>query len=182
MVAGDGRTGQSGAPPDSVRCATGQCPVRRHVILPLGLGAGRSLEALSSCGTGQSGATPDSPVPLWSSTLTSTVCTVLHWSLLESTIARRQPLLYWRTGQSGGAPDSPVNYSGAAPEKPEVEEFEVDPPWCTGHCLVVHWTLSGGSPDCLVRQTREHFRFPLLLSSWTLFNLCIGFKLNLWHL
>jgi hypothetical protein len=39
-------------------------PVRRHVILPLGLGAGQPLEALSSCGTGQSGATPDSPVPL----------------------------------------------------------------------------------------------------------------------
>jgi hypothetical protein len=39
-------------------------PVCRHVILPLRLGAGRPLEALSSCGTGQSGATPDSPVPL----------------------------------------------------------------------------------------------------------------------
>jgi hypothetical protein len=39
-------------------------PVRRHVILSLGLGAGRPLEALSSCGTGQSGVTPDSPVPL----------------------------------------------------------------------------------------------------------------------
>jgi hypothetical protein len=49
-AAGDGRTGQ--------------CPVRRHVILSLGLGAGRPLEALSSCGTGQSGVTPDSPVPL----------------------------------------------------------------------------------------------------------------------
>jgi hypothetical protein len=49
-AAGDGRTGQ--------------CPVRRHVILPLGLGAGRPSEALSSCGTGQSVATPNSPVPL----------------------------------------------------------------------------------------------------------------------
>jgi hypothetical protein len=49
-AAGDGRTGQ--------------CPVRRHVILSLGLGAGRPLEALSSCGTGQSSVTPDSPVPL----------------------------------------------------------------------------------------------------------------------
>jgi hypothetical protein len=38
--------------------------VRRHVILSLGLGAGRPLEALSLCGTGQSGATLDSPVPL----------------------------------------------------------------------------------------------------------------------
>jgi hypothetical protein len=36
--------------------AIGQCPVRRHVTLSLGLGAGRPLEALSSCGTGQSGA------------------------------------------------------------------------------------------------------------------------------
>jgi hypothetical protein len=46
--------------------------VRRHVTLSLGLGAGRLLEALSSCGTGQSSDTPDSPVPLWSAALTST--------------------------------------------------------------------------------------------------------------
>jgi hypothetical protein len=25
-----------------------------------------------------------------------------------------------------------MNYSGARPQKPEGEEFEVDPPWCTG--------------------------------------------------
>jgi hypothetical protein len=50
-----------------------------------------------------------------------------------------------------------VNYSGAAPEKPEAEEFEVDPPWCTGHCLVVHQTLSCGTPDSLVRQTTAAF-------------------------
>jgi hypothetical protein len=36
----------------------------RHIILTLGLGAGRPLEALSSCGTGQSGVAPDSLVPL----------------------------------------------------------------------------------------------------------------------
>jgi hypothetical protein len=48
----------------TVRCGTGQCPVRRHIILPLGQGACRPLEALSSCGTGQSGGTPDSLVPL----------------------------------------------------------------------------------------------------------------------
>jgi hypothetical protein len=39
-----------------VQCTTGQCLVRRHVILSLGLGAGRPLEAMPSCGTGQSGA------------------------------------------------------------------------------------------------------------------------------
>jgi hypothetical protein len=39
-------------------------PVRRYVTVSLGLGAGRPLEALSLCGTGQSGATQDSLVPL----------------------------------------------------------------------------------------------------------------------
>jgi hypothetical protein len=63
-AAGDGRTGQSGAPPNSVRCTTGQCPVCHHVILSLGLGAGRPLEALSSYDTEQSGVAPDGPVPL----------------------------------------------------------------------------------------------------------------------
>jgi hypothetical protein len=44
-----------------------------------------------------------------------------------------------------GSPDSPVNYSGVRLEKPEGEEFEVDPPCCTGHCPV--------------RQTRVLFGF-----------------------
>jgi hypothetical protein len=48
----NGRTGQSGAPPDTVRCAS-------HVTQPLGFGSYRPLEALSSCGTGQFGTTPD---------------------------------------------------------------------------------------------------------------------------
>jgi hypothetical protein len=34
-----------------------------------------------------------------------------------------------------------VNYSGAAPEKPEGEEFEGNPPWHTGHCPVAHRTV-----------------------------------------
>jgi hypothetical protein len=42
--------------------------------------------------------------------------------------------------------DSPVNYSGAAPEKSEAEEFEVDPPWCIGHCPVVHRTVRCARP------------------------------------
>jgi hypothetical protein len=46
------------------RTGTVPCQVRRYVTQPLGFGAGRPLEALSSCGTGQSGVTPDSPVPL----------------------------------------------------------------------------------------------------------------------
>jgi hypothetical protein len=55
-----------GAPDSPVRnwTHTVQCLVRCHVSQPLGSGASRPLEALSSCSTGQSGGTPDSPVPL----------------------------------------------------------------------------------------------------------------------
>jgi hypothetical protein len=44
-----------------VRHRTGpvHCPVRRHVTQPLGFGSSRLLAPLSPCGTGQSGATPD---------------------------------------------------------------------------------------------------------------------------
>jgi hypothetical protein len=54
-----------GAPDSPVRHRTDtvQCPVRRHVTQPLGFGAKLTIGALSSCGTGQSGATPDSSVP-----------------------------------------------------------------------------------------------------------------------
>jgi hypothetical protein len=45
-----------------------------------------------------------------------------------------------------GAPDSLVNYSGLRQQKPEGEEFEVDPPWCTGHCPVAHWTVRCARP------------------------------------
>jgi hypothetical protein len=37
-----------------------------------------------------------------------------------------------------------VNYSASAPKIPEGEEFEVDLPWCTGHCPV-----RCTSPGCL---------------------------------
>jgi hypothetical protein len=55
-----------GAPdsPMRHRTLTVQCPVRRHDTQPLGFGARATIGALSSCGTGQSGATPDSLVPL----------------------------------------------------------------------------------------------------------------------
>jgi hypothetical protein len=47
-------------------------------------------------------------------------------------------------------PDSPVNYSGVPLEIPEGGEFKLESSgapdtvrWCTGHCPVVHRTLSG---------------------------------------
>jgi hypothetical protein len=70
----------------------------------------------------------------------------------------------WLTGQSGATPDSLMNYSGLAFQKPEAEKFRLYGPWCTRHCTVVHRTLSGGTPDSPVRQTRAHFGFLLLLS------------------
>jgi hypothetical protein len=87
----DGRTGQSGAPPDSLvrhRTGTVRCLVRCHITQPLGFGARSTVGALSSCGTGQSGASPDSLVPSNFAALTSAVhcsCTV-HFA--ESTIVR----------------------------------------------------------------------------------------------
>jgi hypothetical protein len=54
-----------GAPdsPMRYRTDTVQCSVRRHVTQPLGFEAKSTVGALFLCGTGQSGATPDSPVP-----------------------------------------------------------------------------------------------------------------------
>jgi hypothetical protein len=52
-------------------------------------------------------------------------------------------------GRFSDPPDNPVNYSGARPQKSEAEEFEVDPPWCTGQ---------SSAPD------QGSLRFLLLLS------------------
>jgi hypothetical protein len=53
-----------GTPDSPVHHWTGTVPypVRRHVTQPLGFRARSTVGALSSCGTGQFGATPDSPV------------------------------------------------------------------------------------------------------------------------
>jgi hypothetical protein len=92
----------------------------------------------------------------------------------------RRPLVLC-SRYSAGTPDSLMNYSGAAPRIPEASEFELILPgapdtvrWCTGHCPVVHRTLSSGTPDSPVRQTRAAFG---ILCSFVLnpfFYLCIG--------
>jgi hypothetical protein len=80
-----------GAPdnPTHHQTDTVQCPVRRHVTQPLGFGATSTVGALSSCGTGQSGATPDSPVPYDFVALTSATHYGAQFSLSESTVVRR---------------------------------------------------------------------------------------------
>jgi hypothetical protein len=90
-----------------------------------------TVGALTAWGTGQSGAAPDSHCSL--SGVPSGVALTLrelstHCSLisrpLESTVVLASRC-------SACTLDSPVNYSGAWIQKPEGEEFEVDPPWCT---------------------------------------------------
>jgi hypothetical protein len=80
-----------GAPDSPVRhwTYTVGCPVRRHVTQPLGFGAKSIVGALSPCGTGQSGATPDSPVPSDFAALTSVAELFTLSVLLQSTVARR---------------------------------------------------------------------------------------------
>jgi hypothetical protein len=92
-----------GAPDSPVRHRIGhlQCLVSRHVTQPLGFGAKSTVGFLSPCGTGQSGATPDSLVPSDIVALTS----VAHYSCTihpsESTVARWIAVACWHTGQSG---------------------------------------------------------------------------------
>jgi hypothetical protein len=104
-----------------------------------------TVRALTAWATGQSGVAPNSHCSL-SGVPSSAALTLRELSAhcsrcrrsLESTVALGSRC-------SAVTPDSPLNYSGARPQKPEDEEFEVDPTWCTGHCPV--------------RQTRVHFGF-----------------------
>jgi hypothetical protein len=72
-------------------------------------------------------------------------CTI-HCILLQTTVGAVSRC-------SAGTPDSPVNYSGAAPQKPEASKLELIHPgapdtvrWCTGHCLVAHRTVRCARP------------------------------------
>jgi hypothetical protein len=137
----DGHTGQSGAPPDTVRCATRHCPVRQPRHPTIRVLTQSTVGAPNSGGTGQSGAAPDSHCSLSGAPLTSAVnCSTIKGTV-QSTVAPKSRC-------SAITPDSPVNYNGARPQKPESGEFEFVRPWCTGHCLV--------------RQTRALSRFLLL--------------------
>jgi hypothetical protein len=142
VAAVDGHIGQSGAPPDTVRCVS-------HVTQSLGFWRSPPLERWLLVA-------PDSPVPHRTRTVH---CLVRLWPLLwllPRTVALSGHYAVdrcavsccsaWCTGQSGGTPDSPVNYSEAASEKPEAEEFASVRSWCTGHCPVCHSTVRCARP------------------------------------
>jgi hypothetical protein len=80
-----------GAPDSPMRHRTNivHCPVRLHVTQPFGFGEKSTVGALSFCGTGQSSATPDSPVPSDFAALTSAAALFTSLVLLQSTVERR---------------------------------------------------------------------------------------------
>jgi hypothetical protein len=117
------RTEQSGAPPDTVRCAS-------HVSRPLG------SDRWSSDWWG-----------LWAFCACSVLCARRRaLNALQSTVACEvavAPLAH-RT-LSGASPDSPVNYSGAASHFPEGSEFSFRFP---GAPDTVRWhTGQSDAPD-----------------------------------
>jgi hypothetical protein len=121
VAAVDGRTRQSGAPPDTVRCAS-------HVTQSLGFGCRRSLELCLLVAPDRHCSLSGAPLM----TALTSARTVSFAGVRCSRPLRWWPLLRWCTGQSGGTLDSPMNYSGARPQKPEGEEFGGVRSWCTG--------------------------------------------------
>jgi hypothetical protein len=125
----------------TVRCATGHCPVRqpRHptvrVLTVLTVGA------LTTWGTGQSGAAPDRHCSL-SGVPSGTALTLCELSAHCSRCRRPLELTVALLSHcSAGTPDNLVNYSGAALQKPEGKEFSLYGPWCIGHYPVAHRTV-----------------------------------------
>jgi hypothetical protein len=128
-----------GAPDSPVR--TGQCPVRqpRHPIVRVLTVS--TIGALTSWGIGQSGAAPDRHCSL-SGAPSDAALTLRELSTHCSRCRRSLELTVALDSRcSAGTPNSPVNYSRAALQKPEGEEFE---------------SIAPGAPDT-VRCARPGF-------------------------
>jgi hypothetical protein len=136
----------------TVRCATGHCPVRqpRHP----------TVGASDSWATGQSGGAPDrscslSGAPSGACSNSARAVRTIHCSLFTFAVDRwcASRCSRWHTGHC------PVNYSGEQFPETRSRGVRSDSPWHTGHCPMAHRTLSGGTPDSPVRQTRAAFSF-----------------------
>jgi hypothetical protein len=122
----DWRTGQSGAPPDTIRCG----------FLSYSGAAGRwRLRAIGAPNTVW--CTPDSPVPHIA--VSSATC---HARIARPTVGAPDR---WLTRQSGVSPDSPVNYSRTL-----LTWF----PRAVTSPQPTHRTLSGAPPDSPVIYSR----------------------------
>jgi hypothetical protein len=130
----------------TIRCTTGQCPVRQQRHPTVRVLTVLTVGALSSWGTRQSGAASDRHCSL-SGAPSGTALTLRKLSAHCSRCRRPLELTIALASRcSAGTPDSPVNYTGARPQKPEGEEFGVARPWCTGHCPVAHRTVRCAKP------------------------------------
>jgi hypothetical protein len=175
----------------TVRCATGHCPVRqpRHQAVgfwPLELW----LLGLPGCPVTHRTYTVECPVRhfarAWLLRALACINCFCRWPLARSSRC------------SVGSPDSPV-YTGhvrwiIAERKSEAGDFRVALLWSTGHVRwiiaqrlwvfpkvkslawspLVHRTLSGGTPDSPVRQTKAAFGYPLLSLLNPILGLFIG--------
>jgi hypothetical protein len=124
-------------------CPTGHCLVRQPRHPTVRVLTQSTVGALTSGGTGQSGAAPNRRCSLSGAPLTSVLTSAVNYSAVRSTM---QSTVAPKSRCSAGAPDSPVNYSGMALEKSEGEEFGLVRSWCTGHCLVAHQTVRCARP------------------------------------
>jgi hypothetical protein len=131
-----------------------QCPMRQPRHRTVRVLTVLTVGALTSWGTGQSGAALDRHYSVFGMP-SGAALTLRELSVqcsrcrrpLESTVA-----LFSRC--SGGTPDSSVNYSGATSEKPEGEEFRLYDPWCTGQ---------SGAPDQGSLQFMLNHNFDLFI-------------------
>jgi hypothetical protein len=114
------RTGQSGAPPNTVWCGFlsffGEADRWRFRAV----GAPDTVRCI-----------PDSPVPLLT-VGSATRRARITWPTVG-------PTDFWLTGQSGAPPDSPVIYSRTPPTKPKSSQFT--------RASLAHRTLSSAPPD-----------------------------------
>jgi hypothetical protein len=138
-----GRLLSMGTPDSPVRHRTGTvgCPVRRHVTQPLGFRAKSTVRALSSCGTGQSGATPDISCSLSDVPLTLRLWLCAHCS----------SLFIWLSGFCS----RPLHKLVIAPLVHQTVRWIIAECACWNTRAVV-WTLYGsGAPDTVRWHTGQ---------------------------
>jgi hypothetical protein len=133
------RTGQSGAPPDTVRCG---------FLSFFGETDRWRFRAVGAPDTVR--CTPDSPVPLLT-VGSATRRARITWPIVGPTDC-------WLTGQSGAPPDSPVNYSRTPPSKSREQPFHRRQPGApdTVQCT----TAQSGAPRPSCLRLKKAIFFP----------------------
>jgi hypothetical protein len=161
----------------TVWCATRHCPVRQPRHPTVRVLTQSTVGALTSGGTGQSGAAPDRHCSLSGAPLTCAPTSATNCSAVRGTV---QSTVAPKSCCSSGAPDSPVAHrtvrwiiAERRWRNPKVKSSEVYRP---GASDIVRWrTGQSGAPD------QGTLRFLLLLSFWTLYLIFYWFVLNLYE-